>query len=247
MKDIHNHLLYGLDDGSFSLDSSIEILNNLYNRGVTDIVLTPHYIIGTDYNSNNRKKIELMDELQKNTKVKLYIGNEVYIDNDILKYIDKKEISTINNSKYLLIELPLNEKLSCYKEIIFELIEGGIVPVIAHPERYSYLSINDLEDLIKQGCLFQGNITSLIGKYGINAKRNLKLLLKKNMIHVLGTDIHRNDVDIKECEKRLKSLVDYNIYLDITTRNFDKIINNENVQVYDIKRVGSFFNKEKIR
>ena len=104
-----------------------------------------------------------------------------------------------------------------------------------------------LQDLIKQGCLFQGNITSLIGKYGINAKRNLKLLLKKNMIHVLGTDIHRNDVDIKECEKRLKSLVDYNIYLDITTRNFDKIINNENVQVYDIKRVGSFFNKEKIR
>lgn len=247
MKDIHNHLLFGIDDGSSSLDNSIKVLNSLYNRGVTDVVLTPHYIIGTNYNSNNRTKLELIDKLRSNTKINLYIGNEVYIDNDIVDYILKREISTINNSRYLLIEFPLQEKLECYKEIIFELRNNGIIPVIAHPERYSYLNIKDLEDLINQGCLFQGNITSLIGKYGMKVKKNLELLLKKNMIHVLGTDIHKHDTDIEECENRLKSLVSDKVYKDITCNNFDRIITDKDVIAYEIKNTNTFFNREKIR
>ena len=247
MKDIHNHLLYGIDDGSTSLEDSIQILDDLKSRGVTDIVLTPHYIIGTNYCSNNSNKRKLMNELKKHTDINLYMGNEVFIDNNIIEYIKKGEISTINNSRYLLMELPLDEKLESANEIIFRLRDIGVIPVIAHPERYHYLSIKDLEDLINQGCLFQGNISSLIDKYGKNARKNLELLLKKNMIHVMGSDMHIHVVDIKKCKNILSKLVSKNIYDDIMCNNFDKIVNDKDVDIYPIKNVGSFFKRGKIR
>ena len=247
MKDIHNHILFDIDDGSDSKEKSIKILNLLKNRGVTDIVLTPHYIIGTNYNSNNKKKLELLSELQKHIDIKLYLGNEVYIDKDIIDYIKNDEISTINNSRYLLMELPLNEKMSIAGDIIFNLINIGIVPIIAHPERYSYLGIKDLEYLIDQGCLFQGNITSLCDKYGKKVRKNLELLLKKHMIHVLGTDTHLHVLDLEMCYKRLSKLVDNEMYKDLLCKNFDKIVNNKDIDIYEIVNTGSIFKKEKIR
>ena len=247
MKDIHNHLLFNIDDGSTSIDKSIEILNLLKQRGVTDIVATPHYIIGTNYNSNNEEKLKILNELRKHTDINLYLGNEVYIDKDIIEYIKNDEISTINGSRYLLMELPLNEKLDISKEIIFNLRKIGIIPVIAHPERYSYMSINDLEYLIDQGCLFQGNITALSNKYGRNVKKNLELLIKKHMIHVLGTDTHLHVADLEKCYKRLKKLVDNDMYNDLLCNNFDKIINNKDIDAYEIVNTGSIFKKEKMK
>ena len=207
MKDMHNHLLYGIDDGSKNYKRSIELLKKLEEEGVTDIVVTPHYIIGSNYNSNNEKKNELINKLQKSTKINLYIGNEVFIDNNIIDEIKKENISTVNNTKYLLIELPLNEKLEYAKNIIFNLRDEGIIPIIAHPERYHYIDLKDLIDYIDMGCLLQGNITSLNNKYGKKARKNLELLLKKNMIHVLGTDIHSSgEIELEKCKKILKKM-----------------------------------------
>lgn len=248
MKDIHNHLLYGIDDGSENYKKSIEILNNLSMEGVTDIVVTPHYIIGSNYNSNNKNKNELLKNLQKKTNIKLYIGNEVYIDNGIIEEIEKGNISTINNSNYLLIELPLREKLDCAKDIIFDLRNNGIIPIIAHPERYHYLKLEDLETFIEMGCLLQGNITSLNNKYGKDARKNLELLLKKHMIHILGTDTHNNGkIELNNCCNLLKKIVDDNMYNELITSNFDKIINNEKIEVYNIISKKGFFKREKIR
>ena len=247
MKDLHNHLLYGIDDGSESLDESIKILNSLEQEGVTDIVVTPHYIIGTNYNSNNKEKNKLLVELKKHTKIKLYLGNEVYIDNDIVEYIKKGEISTINNSKYVLVEFPLTEKLSSYLNILFDLRKSGYVPIIAHPERYHYFSIKELMDIVESGCLFQANITTLIDKYGSTAKKNLILLLKKNMIHLLGTDTHKHIGNIKKSLDDLKKIVDSKTFYEITESNFDKVVNNIDIEPYKIKDTSSFFRKEKFR
>ena len=247
MKDIHNHLLFGIDDGSSTLEESIKILNEMNNRGVTDIVLTPHYIIGTNYNCNNKIKIKKLEELQKLTEIKLYLGNEVFIDNNIYEYIKNEEISTINNSKYLLVELPLREKLDIAYEILFNLRNKGIVPIIAHPERYHYIKINDLVEFINLGCLLQGNITSLIGKYGKDAEANLKLLLKKHMIHILGTDTHHECSNLNNCYIQLDKLIDKDMKDDILFNNFDKIINNKDIQVYNIIDTSSFFRRERIK
>lgn len=249
MKDLHNHLLYGIDDGSKNLEESIEILSNLESEGVTSIVVTPHYIIGSNYNSNNLEKEKLLKELQKRTNIKLYLGNEIYIDNRIVDEIENGNISSINNSKYLLIELPLHEKMEHAKDILFRLRNKGFIPIIAHPERYHYISLEELTSYIEMGCLLQGNITSLNEKYGKNARLNLELLLKKHMIYVIGTDTHsKNNSNIKLCLEKLKKIVnDENIYEDLVNNNFERIVNNEEVPRYEIKSQKKLFYKEKIK
>ena len=103
MIDIHNHLLYGIDDGSKSLEDSVDILENLYIIGYTDIILTPHYISHTKYSSSRKNNLILLDTLKKSLKEKgikinLYLGNEIYINHHIGDLLDREEISSLNNS-----------------------------------------------------------------------------------------------------------------------------------------------------
>ena len=240
MKDLHNHLLYGIDDGSKNIESSIKLLKRIKKYGVKEIVFTPHYIIGSNYNANNKDKSNLLKVLQKKTDVKLYIGNEVTLDNDIISYIENNEISTINNSRYLLVEFPLNERMDCAESLLDNLIKYDLVPIIAHPERYHYYKLKDFEKFIEMGCLLQGNITSLVGKYGNHSKSNLTLLLKKDMIHVLGTDSHRSIIDIRECEGELERFVSKERFKELTDTNFDKIVNNKRIKPYEIKELRFF-------
>ena len=240
MKDLHNHLLYGIDDGSKDLASSVKLLKEIKSEGVDEIIFTPHYIIGSEYNANNTKKMKLLKTLKTKTKIKVYLGNEVFLDNNIIEYIKNKEISTLNNSRYILIEFPINEKMSTAEIHLENLIRTGYVPIIAHPERYHYYRLNDFEKFIEIGCLLQGNITSLINKYGKNCKHNLELLLKKDMIHLLGTDTHRITFNIKECEAQLKELVSKTRYKELTKTNFDKVINDEEIIPYNIIKLKGF-------
>lgn len=229
MKDIHSHILYGIDDGSGSYEKSISLLENMKLQGITDIVCTPHYIVGSNYNYDNKYKRNLINQLAKKTNINLYMGNEIFIDKDIDNYIKKEKISTINNSRYILIEFPLFNKLNNIDDILDDLIKKKYIPIIAHPERYEYLDINYFNKLILKGCILQGNITSLSKKYGRNVKKRLKELLNNNMIHVMGTDTHCNIYDINKLIKKLNKLIDEETFINITEKNFDKIINNENI------------------
>ena len=247
MRDLHNHLLFGIDDGSTSIDESIKLLNEMEKSKVTDIMLTPHYIAGSDYCTPNSKKRELIEELRKHTNINLYLGNEVYIDNNIVTDIRNDKISTLNGSRYVLIEFPLNEKLEIVPTILNNVIKSGYIPIIAHPERYHYYDLEFFEELIDAGCLLQGNITSLCGKYGSNAKHNLELLVRKHMIHLMGTDTHRSIYPLNECYVALSKIVNLDMYKDITANNFLKVVNNEKIEPYEIVKSGKLFTVEKIK
>ena len=124
MIDIHSHIMYGIDDGSKNIETSLEILKDAYNNGVTDIFLTPHYVEDSRYNTNNNDKEEILNTLkeklkEENVNINLYIGNEIFINENISKYIDNKEIASLNNSNYLLIELPMGRIFNNTKEIFF--------------------------------------------------------------------------------------------------------------------------------
>jgi len=234
MRDLHNHLLFGIDDGSKSIEDSVNLLKSMEEQHVTDIMFTPHYIIGSNYNANNAKKKKLLNELKKKTKINLYFGNEIYIDNDVVEYIEKGEISSLNGSRYLLIEFPLNEKLELAFTLIQNIIKSGYIPIIAHPERYHYYDLDFFYDLISEGCLLQGNITSLCGKYGKNAKHNLELLIKKNMIHFMGTDIHTEELPLDDCYAALSRLVTKEKYKELTSSNFMLVVNNKDIFPYPV-------------
>ena len=245
MKDLHNHLMYGIDDGSRSLKESKELLKKLEERGVSEILLTPHFIRDSEYSSNNREKKVILDILQKETSIKLYIGNEVYIDDKIIDYINNGYISTINNSRYVLIELSLYNRINNYMDIIFDLINSGYIPVIAHVERYHYIKLEEIIKLNDMGCLFQSNLGSLLGRYGKNTTRNLILLLKKRIINVFGTDIHRTVYDINKALNILKKYTSEDYYNDLIVNNFNNIINNKEVSKYEVVK-SKFIGKEKI-
>ena len=247
MRDLHCHLLYGIDDGSRDKEESIKLLRELEEDRVTDIMLTPHYIIGSNYNASNSIKKELIKELQDYTSINLYYGNEVYIDNNIFEYIEKDEISTLNGSRYLLVEFPLNEKLDSGLAIIQNLVKKGYTPIIAHPERYHYYDLEFYETLINEGCLLQGNITSLCGKYGNNSKHNLELLVKKHMIHFMGTDTHRAAYPLNKCYIALSSITTREMYKAITSENFLRVINDEEIEPFNIIKSTGLFGTEKLK
>lgn len=241
MKDIHSHILMGIDDGSKDLKTSLEILKKAEQAGITDIMLTPHYINQSNYVANNQEKIELLQLLKKeaeatNIHINLYLGNEVYIDNELLTLIKEGKVLTLNDSRYILIELPLTNKLHHSKEILFEIIRNGYVPILAHPERYLYMQKKPLQlrEYLEMGVLLQGNYQSLFGGYGKEAKRALKILLKKGMIHFLGSDIHRvtDDYQLKKLKKKLLRITkNEKVVEDLLDRNFEKVINNEKVSI----------------
>lgn len=196
MIDCHSHLLPGVDDGFKDIIGSLKQLKKAQEDGVTDIVLTPHYVLNSEFESSYAKNKKIFSLLEKEKKksglnINLYLSNEIYIDENIEKLIKTKKINPIND-KYLLIELPLNNCLINAEQIIFNLISKGYKVILAHPERYMIFKQDKrkIEKYLSMGVMLQGNYKSLFGKYGNEAKKLLKYLLKKQYISFLGSDIH---------------------------------------------------------
>ena len=235
MIDFHSHILPGIDDGSRSIEQTIRMLKEAKEAGFTKIISTSHYIEGY-YESDEAERTELLNEVQKNISgIELYLGNEIYITNNMINLIQNKKASTINNSKYVLFEFPLSAKSMNDKEVVYRLIENGFVPVIAHPERYSYVQDNPeyIEELAEMGALFQANYGSIIGMYGKKAEKTLKKLLKNDLIRFFGSDSHRIDQVYTKMPKILKKL--HKVLSDeeieeFTVINPQKVLNNEDIE-----------------
>ena len=196
MIDIHSHILPKIDDGARTTEEAFIMLEEAYRRGFTDIIATPHYMPGV-YTCNKLQIEKLINDLQKelykkNINLKIYIGTECYIAENLDTLIKENIISTLNNSRYILFELPINTKVIFLDYIIDNLKQMELVPIIAHPERYEYIQQdpNILMDLINKGVLCQLNYGSLIGVHGRKAKDVSEILLKHNMVHFLATDCH---------------------------------------------------------
>jgi len=240
MKDLHSHLLYGIDDGSNSIEESILLLKELKSKGTNEIILTPHYIGNSKYNCNNSKKKELFDKLKERLKeegidIKIYLGNEVFITDNFLQLLKDDQIFTLNDSRYILFEFPLGPTYNNTSEIISELISKGYTPVLAHPERYHVFQEHPelAEEYLRMGIHFQGNFTSLFGKYGRSSEKTLKVLLKRKQITFLGSDIHHKvDVSRKKVEKKLLKITKDKQYVeDLLENNFDKVIKDEEIGI----------------
>lgn len=208
--DIHNHSFPNVDDGAKSFEEAVENIKYLKSIGVTDIVLTSHYIINSKYQSSINSRLPILKKLQDlDLGVNLYLGNEVFISEatTLINLVKSGATSTINNSRYLLIEFPRSQVIQHLDKIICELNEAGITPIIAHPERYSYYweNFDKLKELLEYDCLFQCNIESIAGKYGSNAKKALKKMLKEGMVSILATDFHHKETN-KYLEKSLKKV-----------------------------------------
>ena len=200
MIDFHNHILPNIDDGSSSIEVSLEMLKFAERQGITDVVNTVHYkhpkMIGKEvtFEEVNKKLEELQLLLnEKNIKIKLHLGAETFFYENLVELYDDK-LATFSNGKYILIEFLTNLLPKNQKEVLFELKMKGITPIIAHPERYTAVqqNINIVADWLESGCLIQIDAGSPIGLMGKKAKMASEIIIKNKWCQIIGSDAHDN-------------------------------------------------------
>ena len=211
MIDLHSHILPGVDDGSGSLDESLEILQKLQKIGFKEVFVTPHYIENSKYTSTKTKNTPLFKKLEnvaKDIDVKLHLANEVFVTPDFAKLAKNHKVATIDG-KHLLFELPLHGEINNLMDIVHEIKIAGFTPILAHPERYDFIKKDPkiINELKENGVLIQCNYGSLLGKYGKRAQKTIELFLEKRLVDFMGTDIHHATSDLlKKLPKALKRL-----------------------------------------
>ncbi|MGL4656713.1 MAG: tyrosine-protein phosphatase [Sarcina sp.] len=234
MIDIHSHIIPNIDDGSTSEEISIEMLRTAYESGTKVIVLTPHYYRGKFMVplKKVREKSEEIKKVAKNNNIDLEIlvGQEIYFTPALLEDLDNGEIGTINESRYMLIELNLMKFEYEYFEILHELKVRGIVPIIAHPERYREFQKEPIRinKFIEAGCLFQLNANSIAGTLGSEAKKLSEFYIKNKIYSFIGSDAHglgKRNTDISIYQEEI-SKVD-RIFFEKILENSVKLIQNE--------------------
>lgn len=254
MIDFHTHILPNIDDGSRSIEETFNLINEAKNVGFEAIVSTSHYI--EEYYETNAPEREvwinaIYENLQaKNIDIKLYLGNEIYISENIIKLLEEGKASTINDTSYVLFEMPLNvEPMNLY-DVIYEMMQYKLVPILAHPERYSFIQKEPelIYDLIEKGVLMQANYGSILGIYGEKPKMIVRKFLENNMIHFLGTDVHRQNTiypKVPEALVEIKQIVGEEKLKEITTINPKLALQNKKIEIDTPQKVELTF-KEKI-
>ena len=247
MLDIHSHIIPGIVDGAKNIEITLSMLKNAEEDGIKKIVATPHYCMGYGESTIEEIKVlvkELNEKVkEENINVEIYIGQEVYFSENMIDYYKKGIIGTINDSKYMLIEFPMGKFNSNIFEIIYELQIMGIRPIIAHPERYTYIieKPSFINEFINEGYLFQINAGSLEGKFGKSVKKTAELLITNEIYSFIGSDAHNEKsrpTGLKEAFKLANKLNEKSEELLI--KNSVKMLNNE-----DVKFRGNKINKKK--
>jgi len=190
MIDLHSHILPGLDDGARSLQESLDIARIAEKDGIKRMVATPHLFRGEfiheDLGIIQRKRDKLSQALNENNiPIEILTGAEVHISHNLIQQISQnRQHLTLNKSSYMF--------FYGVKNLFFELMSEGIIPIIAHPERNSvFVSTPSLlYELIQMGALSQANSGSFSGLYGKTAEDAVHHFLELNLIHFIASDCH---------------------------------------------------------
>lgn len=190
MIDIHSHVIFGVDDGACDIEQSIQIIEEMIKAGVTDLICTPHYRIGMFESTTEKIKnnFELLCKkvLERNLNINLYLGRETYYDKSIIKNL---ESYTINNKKVILIEFSYTNDPDII-EVLYNINRLGYKVIIAHVERYNYLSFDDIVDLKSKNVYIQINASTIVGKFGHKQKKKAFKLIKAGVVDYIASDIH---------------------------------------------------------
>lgn len=169
-------------------------------------------------------------------------GGEVKIFSSVDELVKSDEFYTLNNTRYAIIEFPTERRIINIFKVISDILVKGLIPIIANPERYSYIQSNIKEAIkyVESGALLQLNITSLVGDYGDEVKKTAIKLLKHNLIHLIGSDFHNykktydcNRVD--DSFEVLKEIVGEEKFVRITETNIEYVMADKDVETFDIK------------
>ena len=234
MIDIHSHILPGVDDGAESIEMALKIAEESVKQGLTGIAATPHFM-EEGYRMNPSELKERVERLQeeidnKGLELKVYPGAEVFIYPSLVEDYEKGLVPTINEGRYIFLELPLDRIPVYTEELLYNLKTAGTEIVLCHPERYQELmkDPNILYNWVKEGIYGQLNTGSILGDFGERVKKTAELLLENNLVHLIGSDLHSLDRRRQNLRDGLEIISGFNENLvDFFLENNRRIINNE--------------------
>lgn len=210
MVDFHTHILHGIDDGSPSVQMSVAMIKELKEQGVSKIVVSPHfyaYLSSVDKFVEKRESAigELVAELEKeDLEIDLYSGCEVLYFED-LWHVENLQEFCIKGTNFMLIEMPFSQWTDSIIGSIERIVGMGIIPIIAHFERYLAYKQNmeKIYRLVEIGALLQMNCSYFEGFF---TRRKGLRFIKKGIVFALGTDCHDMDKRRPNYEKAVKYL-----------------------------------------
>lgn len=246
MIDFHSHIIPNVDDGSRSVEETFELLKEAKEAGFSGVISTSHYMeeyYETDVAERSVWIKAISENLgKKDIDLNLYLGNEVYITKNIINLLETRKATSINNSNYVLFEFPMNSKPMDMYDIIYDMLEYKLIPILAHPERYSFVQKdpNLVYDLIQKGVLMQSNYGSILGMYGEKAEIIVRKLLENNMVHFLGSDVHRSGSvypKIHNCLREIETIIGEDKLEEISSVNPELVVENKRIDIDEPREI----------
>lgn len=196
--DFHAHWLPGVDDGCKTIEESVEILTKMKNLGYSKFIASPH-IMGERYtNTKEDLLLKFGEFISKheitNLNLDLGLAAEYLLDEKFEEKLVANDFLTIGNN-YILVETSMNYDFPFVRDYIYQLLKLGYRPILAHPERYRYITaeknyIDIYESMLNWGVEFQLNLFSLAGLFGTEAENAATKLIDLGYYSYVCSDIH---------------------------------------------------------
>ncbi|OKS88290.1 tyrosine-protein phosphatase [Mucilaginibacter polytrichastri] len=191
--DMHSHVLPGIDDGAQTVEESIVLIQKMMDLGIKKIIATPHVMADLYKNtpetinaSLNLLKAKLSEE---RIDIDISAAAEHMYDELFEKRIDEGTLITMGDN-YVLFELSFVSKPPAIIDIIKKMRANGYRPILAHPERYPYLTMKEYIEMREWGSLLQLNTNSIVGYYGQSCKQTAQELIDAQLIDFISSDMH---------------------------------------------------------
>jgi protein-tyrosine phosphatase len=188
--DLHSHLLPAVDDGSRSVEQSVKVLREMASLGVTDVCLTPHLQAGKAeagpppaHEAAYKALIASAPALPR-----LHRGAEVMLDRPIARPVALARNVTLARTRYILVEFPRLVAYETVTNALTQVVELGLVPLLAHPERYSCCSVEAVRHWRAVGAKTQVDATTLLAAQARGQRA--RSLVAEGLADILAGDNH---------------------------------------------------------
>ncbi|NHA06582.1 capsular biosynthesis protein [Mucilaginibacter sp. HC2] len=193
MVDMHSHVLPGIDDGAKTPEDSIILIRKMMELGIKKIIATPHIMVdfyrNTPETINNALNILKAELVKENIDIPVEAAAEHYFDETFEARVEERRLLTMGDN-YALFEFSFINKPPNAIPVIQKMNDMGYKPILAHPERYPYMDLEQFKNLHSWGCNFQLNTISLTGYYGRESKKMAESLIDNELIDFISSDMH---------------------------------------------------------
>jgi protein-tyrosine phosphatase len=192
--DMHSHVLPGIDDGAVTVDDSIILIKELIGVGIKKVIATPHvmydYYRNTPETVNNALAVLKAELLKQQVNIPIEAAAEYFFDEHFIKLVQTGGDLLTIGKKHVLMEFSFVSPPPEFIPTLQKLKQDGYKPILAHPERYPYYKIDDLQNLRDWGFQLQVNTISLTGYYGKETKKMAEDLIDRQLVDFIASDMH---------------------------------------------------------